>query len=126
MYGTVRKSVHWALASRLLSAAVESLSCDPNISIIGSCVVIEGLGWIFVIHLQTRLWCDVPDVGQLIVHIPHVIFDVYSHIGRVQYLHVEVLREGTDEQSPDGVRTGHFIGHSDLFGLLSILQVEKT
>jgi len=31
MNGTVRQSVHWALASRLLSAAVESLSCDLEI-----------------------------------------------------------------------------------------------
>jgi len=67
-----------------------------------------------------------PDISQLIVHIPHVIFDVYSHTGGLQCLHGEMLGEGTDKQSPEVVCTGHVVGHSDLFCLFSILQVEDT
>ncbi len=69
---------------------------------------------------------DTPDISQLIVHIPHVIFDVYSHAGGIQCLHSEVLREGTDKQSLDGVCTRQLIRHLDLFGLFSILQVDDT
>ncbi len=32
-----------------------TLVTHPNFSIIGSCVVVEGLGWVFVIHFQARV-----------------------------------------------------------------------
>lgn len=67
-----------------------------------------------------------PDVAELIVHVPHVVFDVDRHARGLQHLHGEVLREGTNKESSDGVDAGDLIGHADLFGLVPVLQVQNT
>lgn len=67
-----------------------------------------------------------PDVTELIVHVPHVVFDVDGHAGGLQHLHGELLREGTNKQSSDSVDAGDLVGHADLFGLVSVLQVQNT
>lgn len=74
---------------------------------------------------HTNAWLS-PDIGELVVHIPHVVFDVDGDAGRLQHLHVELLREGTDEQGSDRVDGGDLIGHAELFGLVPVLQVQHT
>lgn len=79
-------------------------------------------------HAAQHTFCStsVPDIGELVVHVPHVVFDVDGDAGRLQHLHVELRCEGTDEQSSDGVDAGDLVGHADLFGLVSVLQVQHT
>lgn len=67
-----------------------------------------------------------PDVAELVVNVPHVVLHVDGDTGRLQHLHVELLREGTDKQSSDCVDAGDLIGHADVFGLVAVLQVEHT
>lgn len=67
-----------------------------------------------------------PNVGQLVVHVPHVVFDVNCDAWRLQHLHGELLRKGTNKQSSDCVDAGDLIRHADLFGLVPVLQVEHT
>lgn len=67
-----------------------------------------------------------PDISELVVHISHVIFDVDGDTGRLQHLHGELLREGTNKQSSDSVNAGDLIRHADLFGLVPVLQVQHT
>lgn len=69
---------------------------------------------------------SLPDIVELVVHIPHVVFDVDSDAGRLQHLHGELLREGTNKQSSDSVDAGDLIRHADLFGLVPVLQVQCT
>ena len=68
----------------------------------------------------------VPDIAELVVHVPHVVFDVDRDAGRLQHLHVELLREGTDEQGSDRVDAGDLVGHAELLGLVSVLKVQHT
>lgn len=76
----------------------------------------------FITHKRVSL----PDIRELVVHIPHVVFDVDSDTGRLQHLHGELLWEGTNKQSSDRVDAGDLIGHADLFGLVPVLQVQHT
>lgn len=69
---------------------------------------------------------SLPDISELVVHISHVVFDVHGDAGRLQHLHVELLREGTNKQSSDGVDAGDLIRHAELFGLVPVLQVQHT
>ena len=69
---------------------------------------------------------SLPDVVELVVHVPHVIFDIDCNTGRLQHLHGELLREGTNKQSSDSVDAGDLIRHADLFGLVPVLQVQYT
>ena len=69
---------------------------------------------------------SLPDIAELVVHVPHVVFDVDRDAGRLQHLHVELLREGTDEQGPDRVDAGDLVGHAELLGLVSVLKVQHT
>lgn len=72
---------------------------------------------VFITHNCTSL----PDISKLVVHIPHVVFDVDGDAGRLQHLHGELLREGTNKQSSDGVDAGDLIRHANLFGLIPVL-----
>lgn len=74
---------------------------------------------------QTNI-TSLPDIVELVVHIPHVVFDVDSDAGRLQHLHGELLREGTNKQSSDSVDAGDLIRHADLFGVVPVLQVQHT
>lgn len=67
-----------------------------------------------------------PDIAELVVHVPHVVFDVDGNAGRLQHLHGELLREGTNKQSSDSVDAGDLIRHADLLGLVPVLQVQYT
>lgn len=73
-----------------------------------------------------RKHSSLPDISKLIVHIPHVVFDVDSDARRLQHLHGELLREGTNKQSSDCVDAGDLIRHADLFGLVPVLKVQHT
>lgn len=75
---------------------------------------------------HTHKHTSLPDIGELVVHIPHVIFDVNGDAGRLQHLHGELLREGTNKQSSDSVDAGDLVRHADLFGLVPVLQVQYT
>lgn len=76
----------------------------------------------FITHKHSSL----PDICELVVHVPHVVFDVDRDTRRLQHLHGELLREGTNEQSPDGVDAGDLIRHAVLFSLVPVLQVQHT
>lgn len=69
---------------------------------------------------------SLPDVAELVVHVPHVVFHVDGNAGRLEHLHGELLGEGTNEQSSDSVDAGDLIRHADLFGLVPVLQVQYT
>lgn len=69
---------------------------------------------------------SLPDIAELVVHVPHVIFHVDGDTGRLQHLHGELLGEGTNKQSSDSVDAGDLIRHADLFGLVPVLQVQYT
>lgn len=74
----------------------------------------------FIMHKHTSL----PDIIELVVHIPHVVFDINSNTGRLQHLHVELLREGTNKQSSDSVNASDLIRHADLCGLVPVLKAQ--
>lgn len=119
---------HWGMSQRMLTitAGMCHLIVHPGIAVGRSGPMAERLCWIFVVHLQAGVVCDVPDISELVVHIPHVIFDVDGDAGRLQHLHGELLREGTNEQSSDCVDAGDLIRHAELFGLVPVLQVQYT
>lgn len=77
-------------------------------------------------HTHTNKRASLPDIAELVVHVPHVVLDVDGDAGRLQHLHGELLREGTNEQSPDSVDAGDLVRHADLFGLVPVLQVQHT
>lgn len=67
-----------------------------------------------------------PDVAELVVDVSHVVLHIDGDAGRLQHLHGELLREGTDKQSSDCVDAGDLIGHANVFGLVAVLQVQHT
>lgn len=109
-----------------ITAGMHHVAVHPGIAVGRSGSVAESLRWVFVVHLQAGVVRDVPDISELVVHVPHVVFDVDGNAGRLQHLHGELLREGTDEQSSDCVDAGDLIRHADLLGLIPVLQVQYT
>lgn len=65
-----------------------------------------------------------PDISELIVHIPGLVFHIDGCAGRLQHLHVELMREGTNEQSSDCIYTCYLIRHAYLLCVISILQIQ--
>lgn len=67
-----------------------------------------------------------PDVGELVVDVSHVVLHVDGHVGRLEHGERELLGERADEQSAHRVRARHLVRHEDLLRLLTVLQVQNT
>lgn len=128
LHGMVCWRTHGGLSQRVLTitASMHHLTVHPGVTVGRSGPMAESLCWIFVVDFQAGVVCDVPDISKLVVHIPHVVFDVDGDARRLQHLHGELLREGTNKQSSDCVDAGDLIRHADLFGLVPVLQVQHT
>lgn len=128
LHGMVRWRTHGGLSQRVraITTSMHHITMHPGIAVRRSGPMVEGLRWVFVVDLQAGVVCDVPNVCELVVHIPHVVFDIDSDAWRLQHLHCELLWEGTNKQSSDCVDAGDLIRHADLFGLVSVLQVQHT
>lgn len=75
---------------------------------------------------MTSLVLSSPNVLQVIVHVVAGVFDVDDHVGRLQHLDGELVREGVNKQSPQGISTADLCGHPHLLCLLPILQEQHT
>lgn len=67
-----------------------------------------------------------PDICELIIDVPGFIFDINGGAGRLKYLHVELMWEGTYEQSFDRICACYLIRHTDLLRVISILQIQHA